>query len=582
MPTAPLAVTTARGRGRSSLLVLAFALALAAPFVTLLALPVVVTVDGPAHMGHAAAFWDAVSRPTSIVRQYSSIQLLPATNLLPDLAAGLASLLVGTRLAEKAVVGGILAGLPLATVYAIRGVDPGRWWLGFAAIPLAASFTLFYGFYPFNYGVLGFVLTAGFVVRHRGAWRLRPTIGLAILLTMTYAAHVLPFLLCLAFIGSVAVVDGAVRRARPWAVVRGWVGPLAAAAPAIVLTSILVVRGLTDERSRLVTDGVGSTGVSLKLLLVQLVGVLSLSWGTTTYDAREAAFSGLVAVALLVVTVSVVLQRDRPFRLREADAYLLFGLAVLVPAIVLPENANFGAGGSHLTQRLAPIPVFGLLLWLAAADLRGSSTMIERRARWLLATSAIVASVGLSAVRAPVEAALSRHADSYAAVAACLATDATMIQVNLGRVESGPAGRTDPLTADTGRITAINRGWDLGNIGAALAFFPLRNRPETDPYRYLVIPGGSIEGIPPAIDPAGYRARTPGTVDYVLVYGRALASPETLRSAGWTALDGQLDAGYELVATSSDGLLEAWESRDPDVSARAAQSRRAAGDACGR
>ena len=221
--------------------------------------------------------------------------------------------------------------------------------------------------------------------------------------------------------------------------------------------------------------------------------------------------------------------------------------------------------------------MIGLLLWLAAADIGDAPGRVLRRMPWFAAAVSIAAAAGLLGLRLPYYVANSQRAEAYVAVAPCLASEATMIQVNLGEVSEG---RQYPRTADTGRLSSLRSGWDIGNIGAAISFFPLRNRPETDPYRYLVVPGGSVEKIPPTIDPAGYRAQTPGTLDYVLLYGRPVATPETMESPSWRSLNAQLDSDYSLVATSPDSMLEVYESRDEPLASAGAAARARAGDAC--
>lgn len=565
-------------------LTIAFVSAIAVHLAVVLALPYFVAADGAAHLGGAAAFWDSVFRGESIVSRYAFIQLLPATNLIPDLPAGLLAMAIGPQLAEKLLIGGFVVGLPAATAYAVRGVAPGRWWLAFLVIPLSFTFTLHYGFYPFCYGALGLVIVMGYVVRHRARWTWKATLVLAILLTGTYMAHVLPFGVALLFMGIVATVGWLTSEPRSLrASAAMWVRPCLAALPGIVLTCYLVVIGLLDERTELVLDGRGSVASgsaslasSVRDVLILLRSVLSLGLGVVTFENREYAVTAGLAALLLGMLLVALWRRARPIELRPEDAYLLFGVVVVIAIVVLPRNADFAAGGTHLGERLAPLPVIGLLLWLAAADLGDAPGRVLRRMPWLVAVVSIAAAAGLVGLRVPYYVANSQRAEAYVSVAPCLATEATMIQVNLGRV----AGGISPFVADTGRLVSLRGGWDIGNIGAALPFFPLRNRPETDPYRYLVLPGGSIERIPPTIDPAGYNASTPGRVDYVLVYGRPLATGQTLTSASWQALSTQLDADYVLVATSHDSMLEVYESRDDPLASAGAAARAGAGDAC--
>ncbi len=563
---------------------IAFCWAIAVHLAVVLGLPYFVAVDGSTHLGGAMAFWDALFRADSIVNHYVFIRPLPATNLIPDLPAGLLAMAIGPQLAEKLLIGGFVVGLPVATAYAVRGVAPGRWWLAFLVIPVSFTFTLHYGFYPFCYGVLGLVIVMGYVVRHRARWTGRSTLVLTVLLTGTYMAHVLPFGIALLFIGLAATfawLTSEPRASRVTAI--RWAPAFLAALPGILLSCYLVVVGLLDERSKLVLDGRGAPGVELppltmlKYYLSQLRDTLNLSLGAVTFDEREGVLTLAIAVVLLALLLLGLRCRGRSREVRCEDAFLLFGIVVVAAIVILPRNGNFAAGGSHLSQRLALLPVFGLLLWVAAVDFGESPGFVVRRMPWLLAAVSIAASAGLLGLRFPTYVALSQRTEAYVSVAPCLATEATMIQVNLGRVH---AGRTDPFLADTARLVSLRGGWDIGNIGAALPFFPMRNRPETDPYRYLVLPGGGVERTPPTIDPAGYEAMTPGTVDYVLVYGRPIAFPETIQSSTWRLLSNQLDADYALVATSPDSMLEVYESRDVTLASAGAVARARAGDLC--
>ena len=270
-----------------------------------------------------------------------------------------------------------------------------------------------------------------------------------------------------------------------------------------------------------------------------------------------AVLAGLLAILTLVALAG----RIRPPRIERGDATLVFAFLVVLAIVVLPSGANFAAGGSHLGQRLALVPVVMLLMWLAGQDLAIGQRRLDTVLASVMIAVSIGVTVGLVAVRLPAYRAASDRLEGLAELIPCVRTDATMVQVNLGRDSAGPK-----LVAETGRLTAAADGWDLGTIGAALPFFQLRNRAEIDPYRYLT-PDGSIEGTPPTIDPRGYETATSGRVDHVLVAGRPVAEPETLTAASWQALERQLRDDFELLVTSSDGYFELYGRRGPDGSA---------------
>ena len=497
-----------RMRRTVDLAVLVFAAILVGHLAMLVAVPYLATADGASHLGLAVGLWDMLIGGGGVVEDYTVLDLAPFTNLIPDVPLGLLARTIGAQAAEKLVVAGFVAGFPLAVAYAVRGIDPSRWWLAFAALPFSFPFVLHYGFYPFCYGLMGFIVVAGYVVRHRAGWRVREAAVLLVLLTLTYMAHVLPFGLAVAFIGIVALVDWVVSglRALP-TVFRRWLPALVAATPGLVLTGMLVTVGLGDTQTDAITDGrFAGGGVSP---LVELIGVLSLSYGTVIFDLREAIVMAVLAGVLAILTLVALVGRVRQPRIERADATLVFALLVVLAVVVLPSGADFAAGGSHLGQRLSPVPVVMLLMWLAGQDLAIGRPRLDALVRPTVIAVSIAVTIGLVSVRLPTYQATSDRLEGLADLIPCVGPDASVIQVNLGRYDAGPNDRSAHLDAEAGRLSAAADGWDLGNIGAALPFFQLRNLAETDPYRHLT-PDGSIEGTPPTDRPARVRGGDPG------------------------------------------------------------------------
>ena len=154
-----------------------------------------------------------------------------------------------------------------------------------------------------------------------------------------------------------------------------------------------------------------------------------------------------------------------------------------------------------------------------------------------------------------------------------------MAQVNLSRVEL-PSSRTDQIGNEAGRVTAITHGLDLGDAELGDHVHVVRYRPGLDPYRYLRQPGGLPSTAEPVIDPDGYAASTGGELDYILLFGRSNAAPETLASAEWQRLDAELANAYRRVAVADGGLLEVYERLGTPAADRGA-ARRAAATDCG-
>jgi len=214
-------------------------------------------------------------------------------------------------------------------------------------------------------------------------------------------------------------------------------------------------------------------------------------------------------------------------------------------------------------------PVYGLALWLATAESPGWSVRTGVAA-WL------AASVALLLLRLPTTLRLSDAALQVESVAPCVASQSTMIQVNLSRLPAGALARTDPFADEAGRVAAATHGHDLGSFEGAFGFFLFRNRPDNDAQRWLLTnPRGFL--VPPAVNLDAYRARPYGTVDYVIVVGRPGATQGTLMSPGWVLLQDQLRREYRRIALSSGALVEAWERVDGAVAAAGNARRGAAG-----
>jgi hypothetical protein len=520
-----------------------------------------VTVDGAAHLGSAAILRDVIEGVGAIHLRYLDFASFPAPNILPAIGLALVTLVVDPPTAEKILQIAYVAAMPLALLYAVRSVRRGRDWLALLAFPMTFTFAFQYGFYDFSFGVALFLVVAGFLWRHREAPRWGHAVTFGGLALVLYLTHLVPFLHLLVF----AAVIGA------WRVLGAWRGggtraAIAAVRPLLPL-ALAALPSAALAVAFLVQTGSAVPGQYLALPL-QVIGVLGLALGLVTTDPLEIAVAVALAASLLLLFVLAAAARLRAGArtLRPEDALLAYAVASVVIACLAPGSV--ASGGSYIPERLALFPVYGLALWLAAAE----------PPRWSIRSGVAVwlaASVAFVLLRLPTTQRLSDAAVDVESVGACVATEATMIQVNLSRLPAGTLARTDPFSDEAGRVAAATRGHDLGSFEGTFPFFVFRNRPDNDPYRWLVTnPSGFL--VPPAVDLDAYRGRPYGTVDYVIVVGRPTATAETLASPGWAILRDQLSREYRRVGASADGLAEGWERLDPALSDAGAARRAAA------
>lgn len=560
------------------LLRLWFGAGIALHVLVILAIPYLVTDDGAIHLGAGAAFWNVVLDEAAPARDYLTIQALPLTNLLPDLPMGLLARVLGPVLSEKLVLVGFAAGLPLATTWLVTAISSRHWWLAFGALPLSFPLYLNLGFYPFAFGTIGLLVVAGFALRWREQWTTRRAAVLGALLLLTYFAHAAPFGLAVLFIAVLASVNVlAVPSARRGRTARSWLPALVAAIPGTLLFTALLLIGSTEVSAEYVQEG-RRLGPSTSPL-VRLAGVLSGTWGTVTFERTEVGFAALLASLLAGTTGTALWQRRGLRLLAPTDAVLAYAVLLVIGASILPVQAGLGAGGSHLPHRLAPLALLMLLPWLATA-----LPAVPGRSAWLRPTFALVATIaatGLVAVRLPVWIELSARVSAFVAASACVVPRSTFVQVSVGQPAIGTLLRAEPLRTETGRVAAATAGWDVVNLTTALPYFPLRNRPATEPFRYL-LPTGVADAIPPSFDFQRYEAETVGTIDYVLLFGMPDAASATLMSPEWNHLQRQLEQMYVRVAVSSDGQLEIYERDRLELRAagEAVRAAVASGDGC--
>jgi hypothetical protein len=553
-------VRARRGPTPPELMVL---LGLVAVEVVLLALlPYLATSDGPIHIGSGGSIRDFVADPGGLQHRFLDVRWFPVPNLLPEL--GMAALLAvaDPGVAEKAMILVYVVGLPLALYYVLAGLPGANRWLAVVAIPLTFNASLLFGFLNFSVGIVAFLVAIGYLLRHRTLASPRELVTFGLLVAVAYLTHVVPFVQTVVASGCI-VLEAALRPAGDGRTRPVLTRPLGrwslAVAPSLLLATIFFVTG-------------GSDGSDYRReFLTLLLGLPTLAWPLVSYDLQEGFLTVLVGISLGVAVVLAVAARwGRGSWRRPDDWALWFTTLATIAYFVAPEA--LGSGGV-VSQRLALFPILGVTIWVATQP-------IIPWAHRGIAVASIACAVGLLLMRAPSYLSTSDAVADYVTLAPCIAPRSTLIQANLAEIESGPLGRISPLIHDTGRLSAATHGHDLGSITSAVPLFPLQNRAVNDPFRYLITAPNGEYAIPPGIDPLGYETATGETVDYIVLLGRDLATPEVLGSTAWADLDRQLAEGYRRVAVSPMGTVELFERDLPAIAAAGDAHRAEPGSAC--
>jgi hypothetical protein len=486
-------------------------------FVTLLLLQLVPlillrhlgTQDGPSHLATARVLLDHADAAHPIYAHYYWLDAFPSPNLATE---GLLTALVAVfspEVAEKVLAGGYLVALPVALRYVLVRFDRQSIWLSYAAFPLANGFLFVSGFSNYCYGVVVFVLAAGWLLRPRRRSGARYVLALAGWLLLAYVTHFIPaaLLALLAFVPPIVDLTrsarGSLRRLpSPAALLRG-VGPtVLAMLPFAVLSLLFLLRPAPGESRR---DNPLALLVQLPLLVKPVV---ALSY---------AEYPAAIVLGLTLATLIGVVVRRLGRTALTGPAGLTALAAGLCSLLYLAAPEGTSQGGA-INARLSLFPPLLALLWLG---LLVRPAGIPRGLRLAAVAVFVLVTAFIAVVRWPIEVRHSRQVDSYVDAAALVRPGSTVLGLQF---ESGNVpkvrGFSDPTLHGSSLVAVLRNGVDVGHYEAELTYFPTRFRRETDLRRRVDPTLRGLDYTPSRIaaltDPDGR-----GLVDYVLVRGDA-------------------------------------------------------------
>jgi hypothetical protein len=552
----PVEVPPGRRLRRPRVLPVLLAAGLAVQLAPVLLLPVVLSQDGPAHVAGAWVLAhhgddDAVG---ALLRRHYAIDLSPVPNMLTTLLLRVLLAVLSPVVAEKVVVAGFVVLLVAGLGYALRGVDRRAGWLAVAALPLAGSELVVYGFYNFCWGVALALFVVGVALRRRTGWSRGSAGALAGLAVLAWFSHLMPWAVAAGLVLGLGLGRSAAARwageGWPAALRRHLVVPVLALAPTIALSA------------RYVTSGDGQRGAPVGEPSLERLGwLLSLYRPLVVGSRLELGPSIGVAVVLVVLLVAALWPRrvpaDRP-RVEAAPARAdrwVLGLATLAAtAGFLLSPTRLGREYGFLPDRLAWFPPLLLVLFCATRP------PVRSAARVAVAGALVLAATAAVLVRLPTQLHDQRVAAEVLSVADELTPGATLAVLRFSRysaqvapLESGP----DPLRHLSSGLAVRARGVDVGHYEALFPYFQVRFvepsvRSRLDPE--LV----GLEKVPPSVDlPA-----VSGQLDYVLLVDWEDVSPSAGADPDVVGLMADLRAGYRQVSTSPAGTVSLWESTD--------------------
>jgi hypothetical protein len=222
---------------------------------------------------------------------------------------------------------------------------------------------------------------------------------------------------------------------------------------------------------------------------------------------------------------------------------------------IMPDGMS---GGLFISPRLQLYPFLALMLWLAAHP----NVQHIWRGIQLVAAGVAVILLGFHGMTY-VE--LNDYLKEYLSGIHLIAPNATLLPISFSHQGHTPDGRVlalriGPFLHAGGYIAAQGGVIDLLNYSAdsdQCSYFPLRFRPELNPFRHIApkVNGQAgaepqshpLELQPPPVDFLTYPQRTGGRVDYVLVWR---IRDEYYDHPYTKSIFQQLEQGYERIHTS--------------------------------
>jgi hypothetical protein len=472
-------------------------------------LPFFPSQDGPVHMTIARVLRDYPRPEAQVLREYFELNDEAVPNRFIYFVLADVLRFVSVPVAEKILLSAYVILLPLAVRWAVAGVAPGNAFLAVLALPFTFNFLLNMGFYNFSVSLVAFFIALGWWLRHRERFGPRAALVFAGLAVWVYFCHAVSLVALLAAVGAAAIARRDLR-GLAWLVLAGL--------PAAVLT-FSYAGELGGYRGWLpFTDRLWRLGT-----LNALVSV----------DSRTDLLAAFLAVALAAVAFRFLAREHQTSGLGLA-ILALFGLALAAPQAV--------GVGNFITDRLVLFPYMLLIPWLAGFE-HGSRSRLGLE---ILGAGVALGMLGLLVPRW-------QEANLYLAEAAPaverVAPGSTYLPLAFSYGGEAPDGgpvvdRVLPFLHAGDHVSARRTVANLNNFAAGTDAFPIRYRPERDPYTHLWTRDGwvlSADGI--------------NRVDYVLVWWPRAREPNL---AGTRRLLVELEAGYDRVYISPRDLVRLY------------------------
>lgn len=471
-------------------------------------LPFFPTQDGPTHMTIARVLRDDGRPEYPVLREVFERNGEAVSNRFIYLILADVLRFVSVPAAEKILLSAYVILLPLAVRYAVVGIAPENASLALLALPFTFNYLLTMGFYNFSLSLVAFFVALGWWLRRRDDFGPRAALVFAALSMWVYFCHVVTLVALLVTVGTAALAKRDLR-GLAWLVLSG--------TPAAFLT-FSYAGGMGDYK--------GWLPFAERLWRLGTLNAL------VTVDSRTDLLAAALAIALAAVAFRLLAEKHRETGLG------LSILALLVLALAAPQAIGVG---NFITDRLVLFPYMVLIPWLAA---------FEHGPRRRLGLEILGAGVALAllCLLVPRWRDANRYLAEMTPALELVEPGGTYLPLAFSWAGETPDGgpvfhRVYPFLHAGDQVSARRAVANLNLFAAGTDAFPIRYRPERDPFTHLRTRDGWVLS---------------DRIDYVMIWWPRADEPNL---AGTSRLLGELESEYDRVFTSPRDLVRLYRRR---------------------
>jgi hypothetical protein len=435
-------------------------------------------------------------------------------------------------------------------MYAVRSVNRDASAVALLFVPLAFTSFVHYGFYNFCISMALFLVGFGYWFRREGNLGLKHTLLMLAFNLALVMTHLVGFVVMALTVGVTFVMrmvgdlPHLRRTGAGWPALKRWVREGASLLLAFLPAVVVVVAFLGRDDGSIA----GSAAESLWRPVARIVMMRHL------YSFGELEMLLFVPLVLLVACLfaRMLYRKVRTRDWARADALLAVLLALIGLSVLNPVSSR----DVLLSSRLEPFVLFVALLWLASA----APTQAAGGRALIVGVCASVVAV-TSGYRAVHYARLNDVLAEYASIGGHVTPSSTLLALDLWKTPAPLAGERLTWRGDPFRHVGAHIARERGGVylrgsllsPTAFGYFPILYRDSYDPYRHI---GPEIdEAQPPDGDILGYRQRTGGAIDYVVLWGAERDDAPVVGPGGVTKALRQIGAAYDLVYVSAPRRL---------------------------